>query len=107
MMENRIMAAATSRNTSSTPSSTMPPAIPNTPDRNELTTMVAPIRAKVRIDISGWNSGWVQGSHDGALWDDNDRKYNRKSRSGQGPLLLVAMALLLVARARHCRRAYA
>jgi hypothetical protein len=31
----------------------MPPASPNTPERKELTTMVAPIRARVRSDISG------------------------------------------------------
>src|SRR5215813_2831297 len=53
MIENRIMLVATSTKTSSTPSSTIPPAMPNTPERNELKMMVAPIRAKTGRDIAG------------------------------------------------------
>ncbi len=52
MIENRIIAVATSKKTSSTPISTIPPAMPNTPDRNELTMMVKPIRAQERRDIA-------------------------------------------------------
>src|SRR5262245_40388443 len=52
IIENRIIAEATSRKTSSTPSSTIPPAIPNTPERNELTMMVTRIRARTGRDIA-------------------------------------------------------
>src|SRR5215467_4829876 len=52
MIENRIMLVATSTKTSRTPSSTIPPAMPNTPERNELKMMVAPIRAMTGKDIA-------------------------------------------------------
>jgi hypothetical protein len=52
MIENRIIAVATSKKTSSTPINTIPPAMPKTPDRNELTMMVAPTSAQVRRVIA-------------------------------------------------------
>jgi hypothetical protein len=51
MVPNSIMAGATSRKSSSTPSRMIPPAMPKIPEMKEVTRMVAPTMARTAAAI--------------------------------------------------------